>query len=835
MAFDNGSICECGQPNCEVCKELKSSQIGDLRYLFGKDAINCDRYMPICRIGSQLDVGIATRFVGEDATGCLVKDIIHVRAPIIGDGTAANPIDIDFSLDSGIDECNFGSTLDRASPLRDVVGRDANGCLRWDDARTVAIYTETPFVYQNSITIRGTTNPTNGHTLTTEVVIAPAQLGVSNQASALPTGLYVPTGAGIDPRDTATINHSFSLLTGILTSDVKKSTVANNVLSLFPDGLHVAIGAGATGGVNSCIQVQVNAGVITASPILSPAQGGIANGLSCTPQGLYVSAPAIADTNTVDMTADPAGLRADVKISTLANNSIVANATGIYAPSLCSVVAGLPTGTALATGSLVLGNDCQFHALPAATITTWLVDTPTSGTQSITNGDTLLVSGLNGIAANLLGKNLQIDYDLCGQLQAKTQGAQGVFGTSLFFGDDCRYHRLPIPDTQDAFTPQDSSTVGWAINGPFGHSPTAEVKLNPDPVNIITETPTGLFAFASAAILDADDSPTINFTTSGVDSHTITGDVKISGRIGNRIFIDNQGLFVDPQVFTQTPITPVNSTTLQLLVAGVNNHDITGSVVVSPQANNSLTALNTGMYVPSTCSVIAAFGVGGVGVAGTDRYIGADCLQHTLPAAPTYPNAAACAVPDRVIGSTVGGVAQSFDWSDITPPNIYISATQAALAPANVTPGAAGVALTQAQVTATITNPSGCKSMKYVGSIRTGRVLFQQGPIAGGTATGITGLATNAVISGPGAGGATADLVAGTGTIQDILSNTTPVAVAGSWRMKAPSDTWQVSGTIPPGGSATYTLDVQILRDAAHAATTNVEIGRSHITLIGLF
>ena len=71
-------------------------------------------------------------------------------------------------------------------------------------------------------------------------------------------------------------------------------------------------------------------------------------------------------------------------------------------------------------------------------------------------------------------------------------------------------------------------------------------------------------ALSSTPSLVANDSATVDFTTSGVQGHTITASVKVSGTAGNRIAENPDGLYVGPQ--TLVP----NYTTKELGIAGGN-------------------------------------------------------------------------------------------------------------------------------------------------------------------------------------------------------------------------------------------------------------------------
>lgn len=100
------------------------------------------------------------------------------------------------------------------------------------------------------------------------------------------------------------------------------------------------------------------------------------------------------------------------------------------------------------------------------------------------------------------------------------------------------------------------------------------------------------------------DTSSINFTASGTDDHTLTGSVKISATSGNQISISSDGLYV-PQVSvpSQTPLTVVDTSTIDFSTSGTNSHTLTGSVIIpgliSSDASNQVTTGTDGkLFVP---------------------------------------------------------------------------------------------------------------------------------------------------------------------------------------------------------------------------------------------
>lgn len=124
------------------------------------------------------------------------------------------------------------------------------------------------------------------------------------------------------------------------------------------------------------------------------------------------------------------------------------------------------------------------------------------------------------------------------------------------------------------------------------------------------------------------DSATLDLNVSGTDNHTITGAAKISTTAGNRLTSDGTGLLVPAttntltfnsstnalttnvngitatQILpfatsggTQTPITVVDSSTVDLTASGTNNSTLTAAVKVSATSGNTITVNSDGLFV----------------------------------------------------------------------------------------------------------------------------------------------------------------------------------------------------------------------------------------------
>lgn len=127
--------------------------------------------------------------------------------------------------------------------------------------------------------------------------------------------------------------------------------------------------------------------------------------------------------------------------------------------------------------------------------------------------------------------------------------------------------------------------------------------------------------------------------TPGNASVTVTGgtnalvanasvQVAVSAAVGNAIALNVDGLFV-PAAAAQTPITANNSTSINLTASGLDNHTLVAVVNVSATANNTVTILPDGVYVPSFASQFCAASTGAVPIGGSNvahpnAYLGED-------------------------------------------------------------------------------------------------------------------------------------------------------------------------------------------------------------------
>lgn len=226
--------------------------------------------------------------------------------------------------------CNTPSTCIREHisaalirPLRYVRGVDAEGCVSYADASTLAITVADTNTLDLTLA---------GGTLSGQVRISAA---ANNILTALGDGLFVPRAPvqGVSNSQTLTLTLSTA---GILSGSVNISPNAGNQLQVLPNGLFVPAPPTpfitAVADTNT-IDLNVAAGTLTAQAIISPNPG---NQLQALPNGLFVPPSAagitVSDTPTVDLTLSSGNLTADVIVSPNAGNQLQTLPNGLFVP-----------------------------------------------------------------------------------------------------------------------------------------------------------------------------------------------------------------------------------------------------------------------------------------------------------------------------------------------------------------------------------------------------------------------------------------------------------------------------------------------------------------------
>ena len=118
-------------------------------------------------------------------------------------------------------------------------------------------------------------------------------------------------------------------------------------------------------------------------------------------------------------------------------------------------------------------------------------------------------------------------------------------------------------------------------------------------INIWKYVINGLSTLSTETPLTANDSSSIDFTTSGTAGHTLTGTVIVSPNAGNLLSNPGNGLYSDETANSVTTTSTINFT-----ASGTKNRTISGSVKISANANNIISAQADGIYANVASVVI---------------------------------------------------------------------------------------------------------------------------------------------------------------------------------------------------------------------------------------
>lgn len=286
-----------------------------------------------------------------------------------------------------------------------------------------------------------------------------------------------------------------------------------------------------------------------------------------------------------------------------------------------------------------------------------------TGYLSISDGNTIYLGTLIktlGIKTPLIDFRLNgfvatIDYtDINGVIQSKS-----IDLSALALGG--------------TFTVTDTSSVNLTY---AAGNLSAAVNLSALTGNSLVMEGDGIFSPTfTETLLTANDSSTIDFTTSGTANHTITGSVKISANIANKLQVLGDGLMVPdmktyflpgsnisyigtgdasaPYVisaggFSQTPLSVSDSTSFHFISSGTNGMNLTGNVKLSALSGNALTVNSDGLFVPQ---------------ASTNSYTDAQARASISSTAPILYNNTTGVISISLASSASNGYLTSSDWN----------------------------------------------------------------------------------------------------------------------------------------------------------------------------
>lgn len=300
-----------------------------------------------------------------------------------------------------------------------------------------------------------------------------------------------------------------------------------------------------------------------------------------------------------------------------------------FAERLCETIATLATGGSVVLGvTQVVGADCLTYTIPETPITvidSTTIDFTASGAfnHTITGVVRVSLDPGNIIEIHSDGIYASVDGVVCEQIADFAAGAPVVFGVTQLVGDDCLTHTVPPTVVSVLDTPSVDMTITGA---PGSQVISADVEISSAPGNVtvinidgvytpgvctqIAPLPSGVYVPGVTQLVGRDcnvyvipesggetpitviDTSTVDLTATGTLNHTISATVNIDPDITNIIQITDDGLFAN------VDITAVDTDCLNLDVTEGPDGIflITGNPILSTVPGNSLQCLPDGLY-----------------------------------------------------------------------------------------------------------------------------------------------------------------------------------------------------------------------------------------------
>lgn len=97
--------------------------------------------------------------------------------------------------------------------------------------------------------------------------------------------------------------------------------------------------------------------------------------------------------------------------------------------------------------------------------------------------------------------------------------------------------------------------------------------------------------------LNTGPSPSFLFSGNGVGI-PLVGNVRLSGQSGNTLLVNPDGLYSPISTFTETLLSTKDSSTIDFSTSGPSSHTLTGAVKISSTSGNALIINSDGLFVP---------------------------------------------------------------------------------------------------------------------------------------------------------------------------------------------------------------------------------------------
>lgn len=149
--------------------------------------------------------------------------------------------------------------------------------------------------------------------------------------------------------------------------------------------------------------------------------------------------------------------------------------------------------------------------------------------------------------------------------------------------------------------------------------------------------------------INTGPSPSFLFNGNGGTTPLI-GTVRLSGQSGNTLLLNPDGLYSPVQTFTESLITTINSTTINLAATGMSGHTLQADLKISTTAGNALIIKSDGVYVPNNSGT------------GSGSYTDAQARNAISGLAPIVYNKTTGVISISLASASNSGYLSSTDW-----------------------------------------------------------------------------------------------------------------------------------------------------------------------------
>jgi hypothetical protein len=229
--------------------------------------------------------------------------------------------------------------------------------------------------------------------------------------------------------------------------------------------------------------------------------------------------------------------------------------------------------------------------------------------QNDINVNTLNISSLSTLVSTIYTPTLSD----CGSIGLST--GDTIFQVLQKYANAiCNIQSTCCTDNSPSIQAISSQSISFATSGTKNHIITGNVKVSSVANNLLTTYPDGLYC--TVTVPNYTQQLSFNSGTNTISLSNGGGSITLNSDLDNQILSLNcmtkvlsisNGNSVDLTCigggsFTETVLLATDSQTINFTTSGTNGHIITGDVIISPNANNTVTNPGNGLYVPASAN-----------------------------------------------------------------------------------------------------------------------------------------------------------------------------------------------------------------------------------------